>query len=140
PVPGRQHVTDPGREYAAHAGDLFVDPVGDPVGYPAQLGFGAAIGRLVQLDLAHVVHQPVADGVLAAVLRDRAVGQVVLAARLPGAVVDLALDVEAGARGADQPELTRSGQVGADDFGHRGRAGGARAIGDGERVRGGAHT
>src|SRR5690606_13834225 len=50
-VAGLQHISDAGREHPAHAGDLFVDTVGDPVRQPAQ-ATGLSTPRLAPVALS----------------------------------------------------------------------------------------
>ena len=106
------------------------------MGDAAQFLFGARERHAVQLTLLDRVGQAVAH-VVAAVgaAHDAAIGQEVGALRAPVVVRDGRIDVQAGAGGADQAELARAGQVGADHLGQGATVGIVHGeIGDGHRV------
>src|SRR5690606_9218764 len=102
---------------SSHAGDLFIDPVGDLVRDAAQLGFAAGERHTVQLAFLDRVGQAVAH--LVAAIRatgDAAISQEVGALGAPVVVSHRRIYVKARAGRADQAELAGTGEIGADDF------------------------
>src|SRR5690606_912677 len=127
------------REHALHTGDVFVDAVGNPVGEPTQFAFAARKGDGVELGLANIVDQTVADVVLPSGLGDAAVGQVIGPATAPLRKRYLAFHAQIRAGRVDEPELPRAGQVGANDLGYVAALGMSGKVGNRDRILGGTH-
>src|SRR5690606_41275227 len=104
---------------------------------PAQFALASGKGHGVELSLAEIVYQTVADGVLPACLADAAVSQIIGSTAGPFAVCNLAFHVQVCAGGIDEAKLARARQVGANDFRNVAALRVAAEIGNGDRVLGG---